>query len=83
MLWTVLVGDWRNIGGDEVLARLWDKVSIREVICLHDSGESTGGEQGAPNGTLSAVERFIRQALAGGYQFIEPRNGVCNENADK
>ena len=83
LLWTVLVGDWRNVGGDEVLARLWDKVAVREVICLHDSGEDTGGEQGAPNGTLAAVEQFIPQALAEGYQFIELRNGASHEIANQ
>lgn len=81
LLWTVLVGDWRNIGGDEVLARLWRQVARSEVICLHDSGEKTGGEPGAPSGTLAAVERFIPQALAAGYRFVT-LDGAVEAKAD-
>ena len=79
LLWTVLVGDWQKIGGDAVLARLMAKVSQRDVMCLHDSGQDTGGEDGAPLGTLAAVEQFIPDKLEQGYHFIELRTGVDDE----
>ena len=69
LLWTAIIGDWRNIGKDEIVSRLEKKVGDGAVICLHDSGQDTGGEEGAPLGTLAAVEKFIPLALSKGYEW--------------
>ena len=74
LLWTVLVGDWKNCGKDELLQKLRNKVSPLAIICLHDSDSDTGGEEGAPLGTLAAVKSFIPEALEGGFTFFNLKN---------
>lgn len=73
ILWSVCARDWLNRGEDVVLESLNRQLAPGAVILLHDSGEDTGGEQGAAACTVSALKKFIPMALAKGYVFADPR----------
>lgn len=72
LLWNTIVGDWRNTGKDIILERLMGNLRPGNIILLHDSGEDTGGEPGAPEGTIEALAEFIPRAMERGYSFISP-----------
>ncbi|MDO4581457.1 MAG: polysaccharide deacetylase family protein [Bacillota bacterium] len=69
VLWSVMVGDWRIAGADEIADRLLDAVNDRAVICLHDAGEHSGGAAGAPRQTIAALERLLPLWRRQGYAF--------------
>lgn len=72
MLWQVIVRDWQNCGKEIIFSRLISGLDKGSLILLHDSGEDTGGEAGAPENMLAAVADFIPWALKNGYQFQSP-----------
>ena len=73
LLWTVMAQDWRqNTTGEQILGKLRHRCRPGSLICLHDSGEGSGGAPGAPQRTLAAVRRFVPQMQALGYQFVLP-----------
>lgn len=73
LYWSVMAQDWDN-GNDaaEIVRRLEARVHNGAVICLHDSGEGTGGDEGAAAHTLAALDSFIPRMQAKGYRFVLP-----------
>ncbi len=73
LYWSVMAQDWDNANDEEeILRRLEARVHNGAVICLHDSGEGTGGDEGAAAHTLAALEKFIPRMQKRGYQFVLP-----------
>lgn len=73
LYWSVMAQDWdRRNDSEEILRRLEERVHNGAVICLHDSGEDTGGDEGAAANTLAALEKFIPLMQQKGYEFVLP-----------
>ena len=71
MLWTVMIQDWEaGSTCERVYRRLKSKVKAGSVICLHDSGEGTGGADGVTAEMITALKRFLPEMLHDGYQFV-------------
>ena len=83
LLWTVICGDWLNRGETSVLDKLVDGLCPGAVILLHDSGDDTGGQPGAPAHTISALAQFIPLAQAAGYSFVNPKEVILYEGNTK
>lgn len=77
-LWTVMTQDWSAKSTPAtILEKLRRRTRPGAVICLHDSGEGTGGAPGGPVRMMAALAEFIPEAKAQGYQFLLP--GDCLE----
>lgn len=62
VLWSVMVGDWLYRGGsDRIKNGLIKKVKSGSIICLHDSGETSGANEKAPENMLVALEGFLNE----------------------
>ena len=73
LYWSVMAQDWEyENDAAEILKRLTERVHNGAVICLHDSGEGTGGDEGAAAHTLEALEQFIPLMQGKGYRFVLP-----------
>ncbi|MCR4962558.1 MAG: polysaccharide deacetylase family protein [Firmicutes bacterium] len=73
LLWTVMAQDWQAATTDaQILDKLCRRCRPGSLICLHDSGEGSGGAPGAPQRTLAALRRFIPQMQEAGYRFVLP-----------
>ncbi len=73
-LWTVMAQDWRADATPEgILTKLCQRCRPGSVICLHDSGEGTGGAPGAPARTIAALQQFLPEMLDQGYRFVLPQ----------
>lgn len=83
LLWNICARDWLNRGEAAVFDSLRRQLTPGAIILLHDSGKDTGGEEGAPECTVAALNRFIPMALSMGYSFIDPDKLVnSNERTD-
>ena len=73
VLWTANARDWRvRTGATGILRRLQRKVGDDAIIVLHDSG----GQLKAPENTLLALPRFIRNAKEQGFIFATLKDMV-------
>jgi peptidoglycan/xylan/chitin deacetylase (PgdA/CDA1 family) len=76
-LWNVMAQDWKKGSrSQDILQRLLSRAKNGSVICLHDSGEGSGGAAGAPLETIEALSAFLPIMLQSGYQFILPDEDV-------
>ena len=72
VLWNVMAEDWRGSSNAQEIARkLMKRVKPGSVICLHDAG----GDEGAPEHTLAALELAIPQLQEKGFQFARLGEG--------
>lgn len=77
LYWSVIVGDWdKRHSGEELCNRLLSQVHNGAVICLHDSGEGTGGDTDAAANTVAALEKFIPMMQRVGYEFVLPKEVI-------
>ncbi|MDX9872168.1 MAG: polysaccharide deacetylase family protein [Clostridia bacterium] len=77
LLWNVMAQDWeQDSRAQDILHRLLSRTKNGAVICLHDSGESSGGARGAPLETIEALSSFLPIMLQRGYQFALPDEDV-------
>ena len=66
VLWNVMAEDWRGYSNSyEITEKLLSRVKGGSVICLHDAG----GDPGAPEHTLQALELAIPILQKRGYVF--------------
>lgn len=73
LLWTTMIQDWRLTPDHILVERLLSRSGPGSVICLHDCGEGSSAEPGAPAHTIAALEMFIPAIQAQGYRFIDPQ----------
>ena len=74
LLWTVMAQDWEDTSTSQrVLQRLMTRTKNGSVVCLHDSGEGTGGKEGAPLTTIEALSVFLPAMIKDGYKFVLPK----------
>ena len=70
--WHVMAGDWsKHSTGDKIINKLIQKSKGGQVVvCLHDSGEKSGGAPGAPLNTINALKRLLPVWCDEGMEFI-------------
>ncbi len=69
--WSCMAQDWRaRSKAAEIKDRLLRRTIDGGFVCLHDSGEDTGGAPGAPARMLDALSGYIDSRRACGYEFI-------------
>ncbi|MEG1997808.1 MAG: polysaccharide deacetylase family protein, partial [Clostridiales bacterium] len=77
MLWTVMAQDWSAKSTTPIiLEKLRARTQPGSVICLHDSGEGTGGEPGGPARMMAALEIFLPELKKKNYRFLLPTECV-------
>ncbi len=75
MFWTVMAQDWQEqASAFSIYKKLKKRSKPGAVICLHDSGQNTGGAIHGPAKTIEALGRFLPEAREQGYTFITPYN---------
>lgn len=71
VLWDIMTGDWKTSTTPEMIAdKIKDQASDGAVICLHDGGESHGGDAGAPFHTIEALKTIIPELREKDYEFV-------------
>jgi peptidoglycan/xylan/chitin deacetylase (PgdA/CDA1 family) len=71
ILWSLMVGDWRSKGGSKKIEeRLLKGVKPGDIIVLHDSGETWGADEGAPQYTIEALKTVLEKLSNQGYTYI-------------
>ncbi|OUS77819.1 polysaccharide deacetylase family protein [Paenibacillus sp. MY03] len=71
ILWSALFGDWRKrLGAERLKKRMMKKLRPGEVLLLHDCGRTLGADQDAPRNMLIALESYLEEAKARGFQFV-------------
>lgn len=73
IFWNVITGDWslKNTA-PQIAGRLRRLTGPGSIILLHDSGQGTGGDPGAAEHTLAALEEFLPEILRKGCRFVLP-----------
>lgn len=67
ILWSVEAYDWRqNMTGNRIRDILLDRVKVKDIIVLHDSG----GAPWAPLNTIDGLKKTLPIWLNQGYEFI-------------
>lgn len=75
ILWSLMVGDWRSRGGKErIRKKLFSKISNKDIILLHDSGQTFGAHQNAPIYMLEALGEFLEECKRRDYLFLRIDN---------
>lgn len=60
VLWTHILGDWKvKVARDELYNRLVTHAADGVIFVLHDSGETLGAEENAPQFMLESLEQFL------------------------
>ncbi|MCS7459600.1 polysaccharide deacetylase family protein [Paenibacillus doosanensis] len=71
VLWSLIPGDWRSRGGKaRIQRRLESRFRDGAVIVLHDSGQTLGADEDAPQYMLQALEEFIGGMRERQYTFL-------------
>ncbi|MDO5061660.1 MAG: polysaccharide deacetylase family protein [Peptostreptococcaceae bacterium] len=78
-LWDILPRDWNGKSAQEILHAMEKKLHRGNVICLHDSGEGTGGEPSAPQNMIEALRLFIPMMKRKGFCFIAEPDDLMQE----
>ncbi len=84
MFWTAMAQDWqRQASAFSIYEKLKKRCKPGTVICLHDSGQGSGGTIHGPAKTIEALRRFLPEAKEQGYTFITPqqKNFVITEGS--
>lgn len=80
ILWSLMVGDWRSSAGSkEIARRLLAGVKAGDIIVLHDSGETWGADDDAPQQTITALKTVLPELHYQGYTFVRIDQWVKNE----
>lgn len=76
IFWDVMAQDWeKNTSSDIIFNKLIKRTEKNSIICLHDSGEGSGGAPGAPLKMIEALEKFIPYMIERGYIFVNINKG--------
>ncbi|MDR7001866.1 polysaccharide deacetylase family protein [Neobacillus niacini] len=71
ILWSVMVGDWKeNPGVEKIKARLLKKIKHGDIILLHDCGDTPGADFDAPMNTINALKEVLSEMQAKGIQSV-------------
>lgn len=71
ILWSLMAGDWRSRGGSERVRNvLLTKVKQGDIILLHDSGDTLGADEEAPQNTISALKDVLKEVSLRGYTCV-------------
>ncbi|MCI8631730.1 MAG: hypothetical protein HFG67_05565, partial [Firmicutes bacterium] len=69
--WSTMIQDWRvDSKVNDLKYKLFTRTINGGLICLHDSGEGTGGAPGAPARMIEALAEYIDSRKSCGYEFI-------------
>lgn len=73
IFWDVMAEDWKSESVPEIIIdKLMKRVTPYSIICLHDAGENSGGDYGAPENTILALKVAIPRLKSKGYKFVLP-----------
>lgn len=74
VFWHVMAQDWSKKSTAETIMQKLTKSTgnCQTVICLHDSGEGSGGAQGAPLNTICALALLLPVWHQQGIEFVTP-----------
>ncbi len=71
ILWSRIVGDWKKSSSKYKLKRkLVKRLKGGEVVLLHDSGDTLGAYEHAPEQMLLALEEYLQEVTSQGYKFV-------------
>ncbi|MDP4164060.1 MAG: polysaccharide deacetylase family protein [Bacillota bacterium] len=71
VLWSLMVNDWRSVGGSErVKKELLKKINQGDIILLHDSGETIGADEDAPYNTIEALKDVFKEVRQRGFSSV-------------
>lgn len=71
VLWSVMVGDWNCRTDKETIKdKLLHRIKGGSVVVLHDSGETFGADQEAPDRMLRALEEVLQQIRLNRYDCV-------------
>jgi len=71
VMWTDILGDWKeSIGAETLVQRLKNSLQDGAVIVLHDSGETLGADEKAPENMLEALQRLFQEEAARKVQWV-------------
>ena len=69
--WSTMVQDWRAASTvHDLKYKLFTRTINGSLICLHDSGEGTGGAPDAPARMIEALSEYIDNRKSCGYKFL-------------
>ncbi|MDP4085519.1 MAG: polysaccharide deacetylase family protein [Bacillota bacterium] len=70
ILWSLMVGDWKSKGSSRrIEKRLLKGTKPGDIVLLHDSGETWGADEDAPQFTIEALRTVIKELKGRGYTF--------------
>jgi peptidoglycan/xylan/chitin deacetylase (PgdA/CDA1 family) len=70
ILWSLMVGDWRSKGGSKKREEgILNRVKPGDIILLHDSGETWGANEDAPQYTITALKTVFKELSKRGYTY--------------
>ena len=68
--WSIMVGDWKRTSPDTLLRRIADKLHPGAVIVLHDSDETFGSDESAPESVIALIPSLATLVREHGYEFV-------------
>ncbi len=71
VLWSVMGWDWkRDTDADRLKRRLIKKIKPGSVVLLHDSGDTIGADEAAPQQMLEGLQDVLKELRLKGYQCV-------------
>lgn len=77
--WSVMVGDWNRTSPDVLLHRIMKAIQPGSIIVLHDSDETWGAEDGAPESVIQLIPRLAESIRSRGLEFIPLSESACSQ----
>jgi peptidoglycan/xylan/chitin deacetylase (PgdA/CDA1 family) len=80
ILWSVMVGDWRNMGTSAIIQkRLLKRIKPGDVVLLHDCGDTPGADVDAPYFMLKALKEVLKELRQRDIQFVRMDEMTTND----
>lgn len=71
VLWTVMGWDWkRQANADPLKQRLLHKIKPGSIVLLHDSGDTAGADEDAPEQMLEGLKEVLQEVRLRGYRCV-------------
>jgi len=71
VMWTAILGDWRErLGVATLVRRLKKSLKDGAIIVLHDSGETLGADKKAPEHMIQALQQLFEDEAAKNVQWM-------------
>ncbi|MCE5168861.1 polysaccharide deacetylase family protein [Paenibacillus profundus] len=71
VLWSVMGWDWkRAVDADQLARRLMKNIKPGSIVLLHDSGDTIGADEAAPQQMLEGLQDILKELRLKGYQCV-------------